>query len=113
VTFDLEHGLEVARRLPPELKLIGLLHDAIEDTDLTFDDLRPIVGTKVAADVLALTRHGDETYDQYIAAIRHWSPEAIAVKIADLEANLARMDPEHESLRPRYERALEILKGKP
>jgi hypothetical protein len=111
VTFDLEHGLEVARRCPPDLWLAGLLHDAIEDRVVGADTLRRAgVPWRILHAVIQVTRwRHEESYETYIANIAPF-PDGRAVKIADLEANLARMDKEHESLGPRYEKALARLK---
>jgi (p)ppGpp synthase/HD superfamily hydrolase len=111
--IDIEHALEVAS---PFLRdgfwhhaLTALLHDVLEDTDLTEEFLRTRwVPADIANAVVALTRREDETYDDYVLrAARH--PIARNVKLEDLKANLARLDDAHESLRPRYERGLALL----
>lgn len=108
--YDLEHGLEVARRCPDDLFIAGLLHDSIEDGLLTRADLREHFDAATILAISAVTRRRNEPYDAYIRRVAK-DPDGRPVKIADLEANLARMDAEHESLRPRYEKALDYLRS--
>ena len=74
--------------------LTGLLHDAIEDTDLTSDDLYLLgVRRKVINRVSVLTKGEDENYRIYINRIkkyakRHTDLNILAVKISDLNDNL-------------------------
>lgn len=112
MSFDLRHALAVASRFPygSDEWLTGLLHDAIEDGGVTGPDIMAAgVPALVVIAVNHLTRAEDEPYEDYIARV---AGRALArrVKVADLEANLARMDAAHESLRPRYEQALRTLK---
>ena len=109
---ELDHALAVAAAVPPRLRRLAFLHDSIEDGWL---------GTIGGADLLSdaqwhalqlLTRRG-ESYEKYIenlqAAEGYVGEIARTVKVADLTHNLSRLDASHESLRPRYERALEVL----
>lgn len=74
--------------------LTGLLHDAIEDTDLTADDLYLLgVGSAVIDRVSVLTRLPHEGYELYVKRLkkyarRHKDKIVLAVKIADLTDNL-------------------------
>jgi hypothetical protein len=112
VSFDLRHALAVASRFPypSDEWLTALLHDAIEDGDVDQTDLASAwLPSSIVRSVVWLTRRRGETYEDYIDRVKT-SPLARRVKVADLETNLARLDPAHESLRPRYERALRTLK---
>ena len=67
---------------------VALLHDVVEDTDMTFDELassfpKPII------DALRLLTHNekDDYLEVYIPAIKN-NPLALKVKIADLQHNL-------------------------
>lgn len=64
----------------------GILHDALEDTDLTYEAIEADFGPAVARLVSELTR-GDETYDEYLDGIT--SSEARLVKCVDSVLNLA------------------------
>lgn len=85
-------------------KAVALLHDVIEDTPLTADDLLAMdVPLLVVAYVEILTRRADESYRQYILrVIREGGPIVWAVKAADILDNLSDL-PEDDSRRERYE----------
>lgn len=74
--------------------LTGLLHDAVEDTDLTADDLYLLGVPKTVIDrVSVLTKLENESYELYIKWLknyvrRHKDKVILAVKIADLNDNL-------------------------
>ena len=67
---------------------IGLLHDILEDTELTEVDLRRLHPDPVVCDtVVILTRKKDETYAEYIKRVKQ-DRLATIVKLADLEDHL-------------------------
>jgi (p)ppGpp synthase/HD superfamily hydrolase len=71
-----------------EEKIVGLLHDVVEDTDMTIDDLRARGFTeRIVTAVDLLTRRRGENYDHFVERI---APDALAraVKLADLEDNM-------------------------
>lgn len=69
-------------------KATALLHDVIEDSDITANDLlaEGIPDTVVTA-VLALTKQDHETYTAFVLRAKQ-HPIARKVKIADIEDNL-------------------------
>lgn len=70
-----------------ELKQIAVLHDVIEDTDMTFDDMIANGFSQRVVHGLRLLTHVPEiSYDDYIARISY-NKDAIAVKMADLRHN--------------------------
>ena len=73
-----------------EEKVIALLHDVVEDKDVSGDDLLEIAfPRKIVDDVLVLTRVKPSSYDEYIENIlKNASREALNVKAADLENNI-------------------------
>jgi (p)ppGpp synthase/HD superfamily hydrolase len=93
-------------------KAVAWLHDVIEDSPNTADDLiargMPI---RIVAAVALLTRHErTETYADYIQNIKdRKDPLAIAVKLADLKDHFRPNCPAR--LRPRYENAWKTLTG--
>lgn len=102
-----EHACRVGR-----WNTVALLHDVIEDTDCTLDDLKALgFGERTTKCVDALTRKPEQSYGDYIEAIRiHPIWMVQQVKIADLKDNLyGRPGPPSDSLRKRYEKALQIL----
>lgn len=69
-------------------RIIAVLHDLVEDTSYTFDDLRAL---GYSADILealdCVTRRPEETYEQFIDRAAA-NPLARRVKLADLEDNM-------------------------
>ena len=71
-----------------EGKIVAILHDIIEDTDITEDYLLKIGLSKRIVDaVVALTRSEDMDYQEYIKNLSS-NPLAKEVKLADLEHNM-------------------------
>jgi (p)ppGpp synthase/HD superfamily hydrolase len=102
------HPKRVALQMPNDkLQVIALLHDVLEDTTATKQDLITHFGSDVAEVVFILTRKENETYLDYIQRIK-LDPDATLVKIADLMDNLGNIP--SNSLRKRYEKALQILR---
>ena len=105
----INHAVRVALTLDGDnRKAIALLHDVLEDTDVSFLDLaRRGVDKGILLAVEALTRLDDETYREYIERLAtwdhaYWSDVAREVKLADLDDNLSDL-PSGHSLRRRYE----------
>ncbi len=68
--------------------LVAVLHDSVEDSDLTLADLsREGFAPGVIAGIDAMTRRKTESYDDYIYRVQA-HPIACRVKLADLEHNL-------------------------
>ncbi|MBR5117136.1 MAG: HD domain-containing protein [Muribaculaceae bacterium] len=87
------HPLTVALKGNNESEIVaGLLHDVVEDTDWTFDDLLEAGIKPEVVDVLRLLTHSkDEPYMDYVQRIADsHNPIAINVKCNDLEHNLDR-----------------------
>lgn len=75
-------------------KKTGILHDIIEDTDLTLDSLRAKgVEEEVVEAVDLLTHRDEDSYEDYIRKIASSGNEtAIQVKLNDLHHNLQRAE---------------------
>ena len=102
----------------PTLKAIAWLHDVVEDTPLTLDDLRGAgVPERVVTAVDALTRRPGDDYMAYVS--RAGSDDlARQVKLADLAHNmdtsrLARVTERDRKRLARYRAARDILMGEP
>lgn len=70
-------------------KIVGALHDVVEDSDLTIDDLL-LKGfdNNIVEAVDAITFYDDvETYDEYIERVIK-NPIAVKVKLNDLSDNM-------------------------
>lgn len=87
------HSERVAIALYPDkvLMAIAYLHDLIEDTGVTAEQVMDIFGKRIADAVVCLTREKDESWNHYMEKVQS-NPDAIKVKIADIKDNLARMD---------------------
>ena len=72
-----------------EEKIVGVLHDVVEDTDWTFDKLAEEgFSQEVIAALRCVTKiHENENYDDFIERVRK-NPLATAVKINDLTDNM-------------------------
>lgn len=83
------HCLRVmAKMTTPLARVVAVLHDTLEDTTATADDLRNRFGGEVTEQVVALTRTGRRlAYNVYIERVSHWATARL-VKIADLEDNM-------------------------
>jgi (p)ppGpp synthase/HD superfamily hydrolase len=108
-------------RLSPEetndARIVALLHDTLEDTNITADDLihKFHIQEHIVNAVRILTHHPDVTYFEYIDSIcTSQNKLAIAVKIADLSDNLRKCkgDTKFKSLESRYKTALSIIMSK-
>ncbi len=84
------HPLRVMLRLQTEEeRIVGVLHDVVEDTPVGLDELRRRgYSERVIAAVDALTRRkGLETYEAFVERLSE-DPLATRVKISDLEDNM-------------------------
>lgn len=84
------HTLKVMHYLKSEdmeLMCIAVLHDVVEDTDVTFRDLTEKGFTPRVIDaVKLLTKMPGQTHIEYVEGIKS-NRDAIAVKLADLRHN--------------------------
>lgn len=109
----IEHIYRVADRLEYlEDKIVALLHDTIEDTAITEEDLRKEFPEFIVEAVKALSRNkSQETYREYIRRVI-LNDIASKVKTADLRDNYERELTEPNSgLKKRYKKALDVLEA--
>lgn len=70
-----------------ELQCIGLGHDLVEDTDVTYAQLRDMGFTeRIIEGIKAMTKVPGETNDEYLNRIKQ-NKDAIRCKLADLRHN--------------------------
>jgi GTP pyrophosphokinase len=83
------HPIRVSQEVKSEeQKIIALLHDTVEDTPTTLDQIRSEFGDHIAFCVDLLTHRDNEPYDSYIQRVKK-HPDAVQVKIADIADNLS------------------------
>ncbi len=84
------HPYHVAEQMKDELSVAAaLLHDVVEDTPLTFEDLAQEGICEEVLDIVRLLTHEEDVgYMDYVQTIKDSRNErAIAIKLADLEHN--------------------------
>ena len=112
------HPYHLAEQMTDEYTTcVALLHDVVEDTNVTLEELARIFPKEVV-DAIALMTHADDTpYLEYVAKIRE-NPIARAVKLADLIHNSDKTRLEDQTSNAaalkrweeKYSKALEILR---
>ncbi len=85
------HCLSVAKHFIENQDSFGLiaaaiLHDVVEDTQVSAEDLNVIFGSKIGNTVGEVTRYKGEPYDDFIGQIK--SEWAVKIKIQDLLQNM-------------------------
>ena len=108
------HPFHLAEQMDDEYSTcVALLHDVVEDTDTTLDDLAKIFPKEVT-DAIALMTHDDSVpYLDYVAKIKQNSI-ATKVKLADLKHNsdlsiLDKVDDKAIERVEKYKKAMKIL----
>ena len=89
------HPFHLAEQMEDEdTTIVALLHDVIEDTEYTIEDLQKAGFTQNVISAIALMTHNPQMpYMEYVRAIKS-NPIARAVKLADLRHNsdMTRLD---------------------
>ena len=81
------HPLHLAEQMKDEVSCCAaLLHDTVEDTDVTLEELKQEFPADVVEAVRLLTHEPGTDYFQYVRAIKT-NPVAMTVKLADLAHN--------------------------
>ena len=111
------HPFHVAEQMKDEVTtIVALLHDVVEDTDYTLDDIAAMgFGQDVVEALTLMTHDKNVPYLDYVAKIKD-NPVARAVKLADLAHNSdpTRLDVIDEKAKERldkYQKAIAILKS--
>lgn len=88
----IRHALTVMLSVGETEAVPAVLHDVVEDTDATLDDLRAAGFKPEDVDAVdALTRRDGETYRDYVARAIAAGDRVRTIKFADLTCNLARL----------------------
>lgn len=108
------HPIAVAQDLEDEISCCAaLLHDVVEDTDITLEELALQFPGEVIDVLKLLTHKEDVPYFDYIAQIST-HPIAVKVKLADLRHNsnpdrLLKLDEKAIERLKKYEKAMKML----
>jgi (p)ppGpp synthase/HD superfamily hydrolase len=106
------HPLRVMMKMETEdEKIVAVLHDVLEDTEATEEEILEHFGYPVVNAVIALTRREEETYADYIDSLGA-NLLARKVKLVDIQDNLdpnRKLPEAYASLRSRYRKALLTL----
>ena len=111
------HPFHLAEQMADEnTTIVALLHDVVEDTEYTLDDLREIGFNEDVLSAISLMTHADDVpYMEYVAQIKT-NPIAKVVKLADLKHNsdmsrLDRITQKDEERAKKYRQAIELLEN--
>ena len=81
------HPIHLAESMDDEISTcVALLHDTVEDTDVTLEELAAQFPREVVEAVDLLTHRANVDYFDYVRAIKQ-NPIAVRVKLADLAHN--------------------------
>ena len=111
------HPFHLAEQMADEnTTIVALLHDVIEDTEYTLDDLRKFGFAEDVLSAISLMTHADDVpYMEYVVKIKT-NPIAKAVKLADLKHNsdmsrLDRITQIDDERAKKYKQAIELLEN--
>lgn len=109
------HPYHIAEKFNNETDIcVAILHDVLEDTFVSKEELEGYFPKEVIEPLVLLTRSTHDTYFEYIKNICS-NPIAQKVKIEDIKHNLVferiQNKTKNEKLEKRYLKALEILKN--
>ena len=111
------HPIHLAEQMDSETEcIVALLHDVVEDTEVTFEQLEKDFPKEVIESIRLLTHGHDVNYMEYIKELSQ-NPIAKKVKIADLlhnsdETRLEKITIKDAARREKYKKALEFLQNK-
>ena len=81
------HPFHLAEQMDDEYSTcVALLHDVVEDTDMTIDELSETFPKEVTAAIALMTHDDSVPYFDYIRELKK-NPLAAKVKLADLKHN--------------------------
>ncbi len=109
------HPFHVAKQFRSEtLKIVAILHDVLEDTTVTMEDLEHYGFSQPVLDALcAITKKPNQSYEEYITGVKK-NDLARLVKIEDIKHNmdvsrLKKVTQQDRQRVARYEKALRYL----
>lgn len=113
--FDRVVAVSENREFRDVARVVAILHDTVEDSKLSIDEIGNLFRTRIRNAVWSITRNKEEeSYFEYIERVRE-NPVSTLVKTCDLIENLTHCYMErgkYLDLIKRYEKALAILAAK-
>ena len=109
------HPIHLAEQMKTEEEcIVALLHDVVEDTDITFEQLEKEFSPKVIEALKLLTHDYAVEYMEYVRKLKH-NPIARTVKLADLHHNyditrMKKITKKDLERREKYADAIQILR---
>ena len=110
------HPIHLAEQMNTETEcIVALLHDVVEDTDVTFEQLEKEFSQDIIKILKLLTHDKKTDYMEYIKKLKN-NPIAKKVKIVDInhnsdETRLDKLTAKDIIRRNKYKKALEILQS--
>jgi (p)ppGpp synthase/HD superfamily hydrolase len=111
------HPFHLAEQMADEATtVVALLHDVVEDTELTFEDLeKQGFNDEIIKALMLLTHEKSVPYMEYVEEIKK-NKIATKVKLADLKHNsdlsrLSVIDEKALNRKEKYEKAIKFLEG--
>lgn len=84
----INHPIRVAKKVKTkQAKIVALLHDVLEDTTVTIDDIEKMFNKQIAFQVDCLTKKENQTPEQYLSCIMQ-DKISVEVKMSDLQDNM-------------------------
>lgn len=108
------HPIHLAEQMETEEEtIVALLHDTVEDTEITFEELEKEFSYDIIQALKLLTHDESIEYMEYVKAIKDNSI-ARKVKLADLrhnsdESRLEHLTDKDKKRNQKYKKAIEIL----
>lgn len=108
------HPIHLAEQMETEEEcIVALLHDVVEDTDITFEQLEKEFSPTVIEALKLLTHDDSVEYMEYVSNLKH-NPIARTVKLADLTHNyditrLKKITKKDMKRREKYAAAIQLL----
>jgi (p)ppGpp synthase/HD superfamily hydrolase len=111
----IKHPIRVMQSVESEEeKVVALLHDVVEDSTVSFEDLERRFSDEIVDAVRGVTKKDDESYSDFIERAKE-NEISREVKKADIRDNLdasrlGELDEEDMKRMEKYRRSLEVLR---
>lgn len=94
--LDLNSDIGLTPQMFDIFQCVALLHDTVEDSDITVEEIRKEFGDHIADAVYAITKKDEEDYNKYLMRVLV-NPISLFVKLQDIKFNLKQVEKEIEN----------------